>query len=85
MKRVSAEIKAGTEQMARQLRYKVLNFRLGCCINCGGSREGSLYKKLCGRCGTQKKLRRRRKLGSKAWKPGMPGRPPFAAQKQEEQ
>lgn len=85
VKRVSAEIAAGTEKMTRQKRYKVIRFRLGNCINCGDPRENSVFSKLCTTCGEARKKKRRRKLGSKAWKPGSPGRPPLSIQKQEEQ
>ncbi len=85
MKHVSAEIKAGTEAMTRQKRYKVVRYRLGLCINCGDLREGSPFKKVCNKCGEDRKKKRRRKLGSKPWKAGAPGRPPLAVQQQEEQ
>lgn len=77
MKRVSAEIKAGTEDMSRQKRYKVIRFRLGLCVNCGDERGGSVFKRFCKKCGENKKKKRRKKLGSKPWKAGSPGRPPL--------
>ena len=75
--RVSAELKAGTEQLSRQLRWKIIKFRSFSCINCGQSRGDSPYKRMCTVCGETRKKARRRKLGSKAWKPGRPGRPPL--------
>lgn len=86
MRRVSAEILAGTEKMTRQKRYKVVRFRMGLCVNCGDKRGESPFKRVCEDCGESKKTRSRRKLGSKPWKLGSPGRPPLAVlQQQEEQ
>lgn len=83
--RVPAKIKAGTENMSRSKRYKVIQFRLGNCINCGSPRKGSSYLRHCETCGDGRKKKRRKKLGSRPWKIGKPGRPPLkAARKQEE-
>jgi len=83
--RVTAEIKAGTEGLSRQTRYKVIRFRMGRCINCDQPRDPSPtspspYKRLCVTCGTSKKKKKRKERGSKPWKPGSPGRPPLKSQ-----
>jgi ribosomal protein L37E len=79
MKRVTPEIAAGTESMERRKKYKVIRFRLGLCVNCGDERGDSLFKRICAKCGENKKKKRRKKLGSRPWKEGSPGRPPYAA------
>lgn len=71
-------MKAGTEEMSRQKRYKVIRFREGCCVNCGKPRGESLYKRVCADCGDERKKLRRWKLGSKPWTAGSPGRPPLS-------
>lgn len=83
MKRVSKEIRVGTDSMSRQLRYKVIRFRLGLCVNCGKKRGDSPYKRKCAKCGALRTKKARMKSGSKAWKPGSPGRPPYKAKKVE--
>lgn len=77
------DIKAGTEGLSRQLRYQVIKFRTGGCTNCGQPRGASKFKRLCDVCGEVRKDRRRKKLGSKPWEKGSPGRPPFAAAQNE--
>jgi hypothetical protein len=79
MKHVDPKIEAGTESMERRKKYKVVRFRLGLCVNCGDERGDSLFKRLCTKCAENKKKKRRKKLGSKAWKEGSPGRPPYTA------
>ena len=78
---VTQAIKAGTESMSRQKRYQVIRFRMGGCINCGSPRNDSPFKRICEVCGEKRKKLRRKKLGTKAWKPGYPGRPPLKALK----
>jgi hypothetical protein len=85
MKRVTQEIAAGTEGMERRMRYKVIRYRLGNCVNCGAPRGDSPFLRTCTDCGEEKKRKRRKKLGSRPWKLGEPGRPPLSIQKQEEQ
>lgn len=72
----TAELKVGTENMHRSLRYKVVQFRRGNCTNCSTPRGDSPFLRLCETCGEDKKKKRRKKLGSKPWKAGNPGRPP---------
>ena len=84
MKRITQEILAGTEEMERRKRWKVIRFRMGLCANCGEARGDSPYTRICLNCGEEKKRKRRKKLGSRPWKPGCPGRPPVLFQKQEE-
>ncbi len=84
MKRVTPEIAAGTEGLPRQKKWKIIRFRMGCCVNCGDERGDSPFKRVCNACGEARKKKRRRKLGSKAWKAGSPGRPPLKAVQQEE-
>ena len=72
-----ADVKAGTEDLDRRLRYKVIRYRENKCVNCGQSRAESPFKKFCVACGESRKLRRRKKLNSKPWKAGSPGRPPL--------
>ena len=81
MARMSKAITAGTEDLTRQMRYKVIRYRLGQCINCGEARGDSPYKRLCQPCGKNSRKARRQKAGSKAWKAGSPGRPPLSAKK----
>jgi len=81
MRRVPQAILAGTDQMSRQQRYKVVRYRLGECINCSSPRGESPFKRLCMSCGEERKKLRRKKLGSKAWRPGSPGRPPLKSLK----
>jgi hypothetical protein len=83
MARITEAIKAGTEGLSRQKRYKIIRFRLGDCINCGDPRGDSPFKRVCEACGEERKKLRRKKLGSKAWKPGSPGRPPLKASQSE--
>jgi hypothetical protein len=71
--------------MPRSLRYKVIRFRLFCCVNCGKPRKASPYLRLCQNCGDDKKRKRRKKMGSKAWRKGAPGRPPLKASHNEKQ
>ena len=79
MTRLRKAITAGTEDLSRQMRYKVIRFRLGQCINCGNERGDSPYKRLCKQCGFVRRKARRQKMGSRAWKAGSPGRPPLSA------
>jgi len=75
--RIAKELRAGTEGLSRQMRYKVLNFRLGNCINCGDPREDSPFKRFCTKCGRVRRAQNRASRGNKAWRAGRPGRPPL--------
>lgn len=66
--------------MSRQKRYQVIQFRLGNCVNCGDLRGDSVFKRICAACGEARKAKRRKKLGSRPWQLGAPGRPPLASQ-----
>lgn len=78
--RATAEMKAGTETMTRQKRWKVVRYRMGKCVNCGQNRKPSPYKRLCSGCGEARKKKRRKARGNREWKPGSPGRPPLKSQ-----
>jgi hypothetical protein len=71
------EAKIGTEELDRRLRFKVVQFRLGNCINCASPRADSKYLRHCKDCGDTFKKRRRKKRGQGAWKKGSRGRPPL--------
>ena len=78
MRRVPQKLKAGTEDMDRRKRYKVIRFREGRCANCAATRGLSLFARLCTPCGESRKKAQRKKRGGHAWKPGKPGRPPLS-------
>jgi hypothetical protein len=87
MKRFSKALSAdldNVEGLSRQDRYKILRYRAGLCINCSARRGSSPYKRLCLECGKAKKLKRRKAVGSHAWKPGRSGRPPLTVKKEQE-
>lgn len=85
MRRFPKSLSADLDQiegLSRQERYKIIRYRAGLCINCSAKRGESPYLRLCEECGKAKKLKRRKKLGSHAWKPGRAGRPPLAVKRQ---
>lgn len=76
---MASDIRNGTEGLSRQRRYQVIRYREGNCVNCGDPRGTSKFKRLCEDCGESRKDLRRKKLGSKPWKAGSPGRPPLSS------
>lgn len=81
--RVKAEFKAGTENMTRAKRYRVIRFRMGLCVNCGKPRNPSPdspspYLRVCVTCGKKKTKKRTKNRGGRPWREGSPGRPPKA-------
>lgn len=55
-------------KMSRQLKWKIKQFRAGKCTNCpaprtkeAGARKESTYKRLCWKCGEDRKKKRRAK------------------------
>ena len=68
---------APADGIDRRLRYKIKMFRAGRCVNCGTKRKDSLFKRLCMACGNAARNTRRKRLGTKPWKQGAPGRPPL--------
>jgi hypothetical protein len=79
------DIAAGTEEMTRQKRWKIIRFRRGECITCGKPRKDSTYSKRCAVCGENTKKKRRKLLNSEPWQPGRRGRPPLALKQEEQQ
>lgn len=70
-------VRAGTADLTRQQRYKVMQYRRGECINCGKPRGTSPFKRVCLTCGNERRAKLRKKRGSRAWKRGGPGCPPL--------
>lgn len=50
--------------------------RKGLCRSCGQKRGQSPYKSRCAKCAERDRAAARKRNGSKAWRPGKPGRPP---------
>ena len=57
--------------------WQAKQYALGNCINCGQVRAGSPYRKKCKACGAKPAMWARKRVGSKRWKKGGPGRPPL--------
>ena len=74
---LSLNISNMSTELDRRLRYKIKMYRQARCINCGAKRKDSLFKRLCAACGNDARTTRRKRLGTKPWKEGSPGRPPL--------
>ena len=77
-----AEVNRKFKDLERGHRWKIMQFHLGRCSNCGKPRKDSPYLRLCKPCGAHQKVRRRKKQSSSKWVKGSPGRPPLWAQKE---